>query len=72
MIDVFVVQETHSNELFEFSEDSQDDLETGDIHDGINGEELALAADVFQQKVIALMINELTQINELIMINELP
>ena len=54
-IDVFVVQGTHSNELFEFSEVSQDDLETGDIHDGINDEEEALAADIFQQKVIALI-----------------
>ena len=41
-------------------------------HAGIHDEEIAPAANIFQQKVIALMINELTQINELIMINELP
>ena len=54
-IDVFTVWITHSNEVFEFMRSSNDDIIDGDKIDDTN-EEVTLDANIFQHKVIALII----------------
>ena len=54
-IDVFTVWITHSNEVFEFMRSSNDVIIDGDKIDDTN-EEVALDANIFQHKVIALII----------------
>ena len=53
--DVFTVLITHSNEVFEFMRSSNDVIIDGDKIDDTN-EEVALDANIFQHKVIALII----------------
>ena len=54
-MDVFTVWITHSNEVFEFMRSSNDVIIDGDKIDDTN-EEVALDANIFQHKVIALII----------------
>ena len=52
---MFIVRITHSNEVFEFTRISIDVIIDGDKIDDTN-EEVALDANIFQHKVIALII----------------